>query len=124
MSARLAALPRLLGIHIVRVAEKISRWALASGARQRRSTVDGMDVLIGGGHGQVARSLIRILARAGHAARPDPDPGHADLETTPGVPVVCDLEREDPAPHIMRRGHDRLRHAAARGGLGPEQAGR
>ncbi len=57
-----------------------------------------MDVLIAGGHGQVARRLIRRLASDGHAARGlIRNPDHAaDIEADGGLPVVCDLEREDP----------------------------
>ena len=81
-----------------------------------------MDVLIAGGHGQVARRLIRLLARDGHSARGlIRNPDHAaDLEADGGVPVVCDLEREDPAPHA--RGADAIVFAAGAGpGSGAER---
>src|SRR6188508_3055925 len=57
-----------------------------------------MDVLIAGGHGKVARHLIRILAAEGLRARGlIRNPDHAaDIEADGGVPVLCDLEREDP----------------------------
>ena len=57
-----------------------------------------MDVLIAGGHGKIARHLIRLLAAGGHTARGlIRNPDHAtDVESDGGVAVVCDLEREDP----------------------------
>ena len=81
-----------------------------------------MDVLIAGGHGQVARRLIRLLASDGHTARGlIRNADHAaDLEADGGVPVVCDLEREDPTPHA--RGADAIVFAAGAGpGSGPER---
>jgi nucleoside-diphosphate-sugar epimerase len=61
-----------------------------------------MDVLIAGGHGQVARRLIRRLAGDGHTARGlIRNPEHAaDLEADGGVPVLCDLESDDVRPHV------------------------
>src|SRR5829696_4566722 len=81
-----------------------------------------MDVLIAGGHGKVARHLIRILTAGGHTARGlIRNPDHAaDVEADGGVPVVCDLEREDPTPHA--RGADAIVFAAGAGpGSGPER---
>jgi uncharacterized protein YbjT (DUF2867 family) len=81
-----------------------------------------MEVLIAGGHGQVARRLIRLLARDGHTARGViRNPGHAaDLEADGGVHVVCDLEREDVTPHAA--GADAIVFAAGAGpGSGPER---
>ena len=81
-----------------------------------------MDVLIAGGHGQIARRLIRILAAAGHTPRGlIRNPDHAaDIEADGGVPVVCDLEREDPAPHLA--GADAIVFAAGAGpGSGAER---
>src|SRR5215218_6434641 len=81
-----------------------------------------MDVLIAGGHGQVARRLIRLLARDGQTVRGlIRNPGHAaDLEADGGVPVVCDLEREDVTPHAA--GADAIVFAAGAGpGSGPER---
>ena len=74
-----------------------------------------MDVLIAGGHGKVARHLIRILAAEGHRARGlIRNPDHAaDLEADGGVPVLCDLEREDPFPHAA--GADAIVFAAGAG---------
>ena len=81
-----------------------------------------MDVLIAGGHGRIARHLIRILAADGHTARGlIRNPDHAaDLEADGGIPVVCDLEREDPAAHL--EGADAVVFAAGAGpGSGPER---
>jgi uncharacterized protein YbjT (DUF2867 family) len=81
-----------------------------------------MDVLIAGGHGKVARHLIRLLAAEGHTARGlIRNPDHAgDIEADGGVPVVCDLEREDPAPHVA--GADAIVFAAGAGpGSGRER---
>ncbi len=81
-----------------------------------------MDVLIAGGHGKIARRLIRLLARDGHAARGlirNPDQA-ADIEADGGVAVVCDLERDDVAPHVA--GADAIVFAAGAGpGSGAER---
>jgi uncharacterized protein YbjT (DUF2867 family) len=81
-----------------------------------------MDVLIAGGHGKIARRLIRILARDGHTARAlIRNPDHAaDVTSDGGVPVLCDLERDDVAPHV--EGADAIVFAAGAGpGSGPER---
>ncbi len=81
-----------------------------------------MEVLIAGGHGQVARRLIRVLARDGHTARGlIRDPGQAaDIEADGGVPVLCDLERDDVTPHVG--GADAIVFAAGAGpGSGAER---
>ena len=61
-----------------------------------------MDVLVAGGHGQIARHLLRQLAGAGHHGRGlIRNPDHAaDLEADGATPVLCDLEHDDPAPHL------------------------
>jgi uncharacterized protein YbjT (DUF2867 family) len=61
-----------------------------------------MDVLVAGGHGQIARHLLRQLAAAGHHGRGlIRNPDHAaDLEADGATPVLCDLEHDDPAPHV------------------------
>jgi uncharacterized protein YbjT (DUF2867 family) len=61
-----------------------------------------MDVLVAGGHGQVARRLLRLLARNGDNARGlIRNPDHAaDLESDGAHPVLCDLERDDVRPHV------------------------
>jgi nucleoside-diphosphate-sugar epimerase len=81
-----------------------------------------MDVLIAGGHGQVARRLIRLLAGDGHIARGIiRNPEHAaDIEADGGVPVLCDLERDEVTPHVD--GADAIVFAAGAGpGSGPER---
>jgi uncharacterized protein YbjT (DUF2867 family) len=81
-----------------------------------------MDVLIAGGHGKVARRLIRLLARDGHTARGlIRNPDHtADLEADGGVPVLCDLERDDVGRHVG--GADAIVFAAGAGpGSGAER---
>jgi uncharacterized protein YbjT (DUF2867 family) len=81
-----------------------------------------MDVLIAGGHGQIARRLIRLLASDGHTARGlIRNPDHAaDIEADGGVPVLCDLERDDVTPHVG--GADAIVFAAGAGpGSGPER---
>ena len=61
-----------------------------------------MDVLVAGGHGKVARHLLRLLAEHGHHARGlIRNPDHAaELEALGAVAVVCDLEHDDAAPHV------------------------
>jgi uncharacterized protein YbjT (DUF2867 family) len=81
-----------------------------------------MDVLIAGGHGQVARRLIRLLATDGHSARAlIRNPDHAaDIEADGGQPVLCDLERDEVTPHVG--GADAIVFAAGAGpGSGAER---
>ena len=61
-----------------------------------------MEVLVAGGHGQVARHLLRMLARGGHRGRGlIRNPDHAaDLESLGAEPVLCDLEHDDPRPFV------------------------
>lgn len=81
-----------------------------------------MDVLVAGGHGQIARRLHRVLAANGHHPRGlIRNPDHAaDLEADGAVPVLCDLERDDLRPHVG--GADAIVFAAGAGpGSGPER---
>src|SRR4051794_35689379 len=81
-----------------------------------------MDVLVAGGHGQIARHLLRKLAAGGHHARGlIRNPDHAaDLEADGAVPVLCDLEHDDPAPHVGAA--EAVVFAAGAGpGSGPER---
>jgi nucleoside-diphosphate-sugar epimerase len=81
-----------------------------------------MDVLIAGGHGKIARRLIRRLARDGHTARGViRNPDHAaDIEADGGAPVLCDLERDELTPHVG--GADAIVFAAGAGpGSGAER---
>ena len=61
-----------------------------------------MDVLVAGGHGQIARRLLRLLAQHGHPARGlIRNPDHvADLESDGAHAILCDLETDDVRPHI------------------------
>jgi uncharacterized protein YbjT (DUF2867 family) len=61
-----------------------------------------MDVLVAGGHGQIGRRLLRLLAAQGHTARGlIRNPDHvADLEADGAHPVLCDLETDDVRPHV------------------------
>jgi nucleoside-diphosphate-sugar epimerase len=81
-----------------------------------------MDVLVAGGHGQIARRLLRLLAHRGHNARGMiRNPAHvADLEADGAHPVLCDLETDDVVPHIG--GADAIVFAAGAGpGSGAER---
>src|SRR5206468_1813752 len=74
----------------------------ATAWRTLLSTLAAMDVLVAGGHGQIARRLLRLLARNGDNARGlIRNPDHAaDLESDGAHPVLCDLERDDVRPHV------------------------
>jgi uncharacterized protein YbjT (DUF2867 family) len=74
-----------------------------------------MDVLVAGGHGQIARRLLRLLAREGHTPRGlIRNPDHvADLEADGAHPVLCDLEHDDVRPHVG--GADAIVFAAGAG---------
>ncbi len=81
-----------------------------------------MEVLVAGGHGQIARHLLRLLARHGHHGRGlIRNLDHApDLEADGAVPVLCDLEHDDPLPHIGAA--EAIVFAAGAGpGSGPER---
>jgi uncharacterized protein YbjT (DUF2867 family) len=81
-----------------------------------------MDVLVAGGHGQIARHLLRLLADHGHHGRGlIRNPDHAaDLEADGAVAVLCDLEHDDPGPNLGTA--DAIVFAAGAGpGSGPER---
>jgi uncharacterized protein YbjT (DUF2867 family) len=81
-----------------------------------------MDVLVAGGHGKIARHLLRLLAQHGHHGRGlIRNPEHAaDLEADGAVPVLCDLEQDDPRPHLGAA--EAIVFAAGAGpGSGPER---
>ncbi len=61
-----------------------------------------MEVLVAGGHGQIAQRLLRLLAEGGDRARGlVRNPAHvADLERLGATAILCDLEQDDPRPHI------------------------
>jgi len=80
-----------------------------------------MDILVAGGHGQVALRLLAILAEAGHTARGlirKPDQA-ADLQAVGAVPVIGDLENDQTlSPYV--KGADAVVFAAGAGpGSGP-----
>lgn len=56
-----------------------------------------MDVVIAGGHGQIALQLERLLADRGHRVRAlIRNPDHAgDVEAAGAEPLICDLEELD-----------------------------
>ncbi len=82
-----------------------------------------MDVVIAGGHGEIALHLELLLADAGHRVRalirnPDHD---SDVREAGAEPVVCDLEAEDDlAPFVQEA--DAIVFAAGAGpGSGAER---
>jgi len=80
-----------------------------------------MDVVVAGGHGQIARLLLRLLAERGDRARGlIRNPEHAaDLEADGAEPVVCDMEAEDDLARFVE-GADAVVFAAGAGpGSGP-----
>jgi len=81
-----------------------------------------MDVVVAGGHGQVGLRLLALLAERGDRARGIiRNPGHAaDLEAVGAEAVVCDMESEDPAPHLAGAGAV-VFAAGAGAGSGPER---
>jgi len=82
-----------------------------------------MDVLVAGGHGQIARKLLELLAADGHTARGlIRKPEHApDLEARGAVPVLGDLEN-DPSLVPYVEGADAVVFAAGAGpGSGDER---
>jgi uncharacterized protein YbjT (DUF2867 family) len=88
--------------------------------------MSGMDVVIAGGHGQVARRLARLLTEGGHRARAlIRNPDHAADVTAAGAePVVLDLEALAGVHDLTDavRGADAVVFAAGAGpGSGPER---
>ena len=81
-----------------------------------------MEVLVAGGHGQIALRLLTLLAERGHRGRGlIRNPGHAaDLEAAGAEPVLCDLERDDPHQH-MGTAQAIVFAAGAGPGSGPER---
>jgi uncharacterized protein YbjT (DUF2867 family) len=80
-----------------------------------------MDVVVAGGHGQVALRLLRLLAERGDRARGlIRNPDHAaDLQAVGAEPVLCDLEHEDDVSQFVE-GADAVVFAAGAGpGSGP-----
>jgi nucleoside-diphosphate-sugar epimerase len=81
-----------------------------------------MEILVAGGHGKVALRLLRQLAQRGHRGRAlIRNPDHVrDIEAVHAEPVLCDLETDDPRPHIGAA--EAIVFAAGAGpGSGPER---
>ena len=81
-----------------------------------------MEVLVAGGHGQIAQRLLRLLSERGHRGRGlIRNPDHAaDLVALGADPVLCDLEHDDPRAHLGAA--DAIVFAAGAGpGSGPER---
>ena len=81
-----------------------------------------MEILVAGGHGQIALRLLRQAVERGHRGRGlIRNPDHAaDLEAVGAEPVLCDLEHDDPRPHLG--GAEAIVFAAGAGpGSGPER---
>jgi uncharacterized protein YbjT (DUF2867 family) len=83
-----------------------------------------MDVAVAGGHGQIGRRLLRLLAERGDRARGlirNPDHG-ADLEEIGAEAVLCDLEADDADVARAIAGADAVVFSAGAGpGSGPER---
>ncbi len=75
-----------------------------------------MDILVAGGHGQVALRLLKLLSESGHTARGlIRRPGQAaDLEAVGAVAVLGDLEN-DPSLSPYVKGADAVVFAAGAG---------
>ena len=81
-----------------------------------------MDVVVIGGHGQIAQHLLRMLAARGDRARGViRNPDHAgDLRAIGAEPVICDIEAEDLTDAVA--GADAVVFAAGAGpGSGAER---
>jgi len=81
-----------------------------------------MEVLVAGGHGQIALRLLKLLSERGHRGRGIiRNPDHAaDLQAAGAEPVLCDLESDDPHQHIGTA--EAIVFAAGAGpGSGPER---
>jgi uncharacterized protein YbjT (DUF2867 family) len=76
-----------------------------------------MIVVIAGGHGQIARLLSELLVGDGHEVRGlIRNPDHAtDLQAIGVTPILCDLERDDPALADTLAGADAAVFAAGAG---------
>lgn len=82
-----------------------------------------MDVVVAGGHGQVALRLLELLAARGDRVRGlIRNPDHAaDLEQVGAEPVICDMEAEEDLATFVE-GADAVVFAAGAGpGSGPER---
>jgi uncharacterized protein YbjT (DUF2867 family) len=82
-----------------------------------------MDVVVAGGHGQIALRLIELLSGAGHGARGIiRNPDHvADLLAASVDAIVLDLEHADLDPAALQRADAVVFAAGAGPGSGPER---
>jgi uncharacterized protein YbjT (DUF2867 family) len=82
-----------------------------------------MDILVAGGHGQIALRLLKLLADQGHTARGlirKPEQA-ADLQAAGAIPVIGDLENDESLAGYVK-GADAVVFAAGAGpGSGPER---
>jgi uncharacterized protein YbjT (DUF2867 family) len=102
--------PAVYGTDFIELAADVTDTAL------RESRTEAMDILVAGGHGQVALRLLKILADQGHHARGlirKPEQA-ADLEAVGAVPVLGDLENDDSLAGYVR-GADAVVFAAGAG---------
>jgi uncharacterized protein YbjT (DUF2867 family) len=80
-----------------------------------------MDILVAGGHGQIALRLLKLLADQGHTARGlirKPEQA-ADLQAAGAIPVIGDLENDESLAGYVK-GADAVVFAAGAGpGSGP-----
>ncbi len=75
-----------------------------------------MDILVAGGHGQIALRLLKLLADQGHTARGlirKPEQA-ADLQAVGAVPIIGDLENEESLAAYVK-GADAVVFAAGAG---------
>jgi uncharacterized protein YbjT (DUF2867 family) len=86
-------------------------------------SVSYVDVVIVGGHGQVALRLTRLLADRGDRVRSlIRNPDHTgDVEAAGGEPVICDIEAEDDISTFVADADAAVFAAGAGPGSGPER---
>jgi uncharacterized protein YbjT (DUF2867 family) len=82
-----------------------------------------MDVVIAGGHGQIALRLARLLSERGDRVRSlirNPDHS-ADVQEAGAEPALCDMEREDDLGPFVEGADAAVFAAGAGPGSGPER---
>src|SRR5215211_1485620 len=84
---------------------------------------NAMDVVVAGGHGQIALRLLKLLADRGDRARGlIRNAAHAaDLEAAGAEAVLCDLEHEDDVSRFGESADAVVFAAGAGPGSGPER---
>jgi uncharacterized protein YbjT (DUF2867 family) len=82
-----------------------------------------MDVVIAGGHGNIALRLTRLLSERGdHVRSLIRNADHTgDVEAAGGEPVICDMEAEDDISTFVGGGDAAVFAAGAGPGSGPER---